>query len=167
MRMISFGRGDGNLQMEEGKDKEDDINAARACALKKIPDDVKPIFFFNVRPKQDEDDEDLACGTNTPAFIESIHGSECASTLETYKKTGPLCDQSRLTRNNIAAGLIKNHKSQGHLVRKGSSIFINKATIINNIITDTAKIRFDRVSKAYTRNMQLKGVATVQSPIVP
>ena len=153
-RMVSFGKdsNEGGERIPQGKD---DDNHASTCPFVYLADELKPMFFFNALPSKDREPGSFAGDYSTPGFIGTAQGSGAGS------KTG-MYEQKQIQE---ASGVETTYDSADRREDRQSKIYINKTTIINNIVESRKKI--DRVSKIYTRNMQIRGAKKIHESLIP
>jgi len=142
-RMVSFGKNSDDLSLnDEGQNKSEYENI-KSSAFSYLSDSLKPLFFFNINPGENEIEE-RHC--RTPGFLDSDRD---------YKKSKPL--KIEKLRKSSDESPKKSAKSNKKPKFDPSNIYINKTTIINNIISNAAKKKLENVSKIYTRNLILPG----------
>jgi len=130
-KLISFCSSMDNLAKNPDEDLEELENAAKIKPYTLIMNEIKPMFFFNMKSKNDDSDNDLEAQKeldfNTPSFIESFRDQTQSSENQT---------ESKPKKSDELSGNCTFHpKSEPPKYdNKPSKIYINKTTIINNII---------------------------------
>eukprot|EP00826_Nyctotherus_ovalis_P022068 TRINITY_DN17228_c0_g3_i1.p1 TRINITY_DN17228_c0_g3~~TRINITY_DN17228_c0_g3_i1.p1 ORF type:complete len:231 (-),score=31.69 TRINITY_DN17228_c0_g3_i1:100-696(-) len=113
--LVSFSGSRAQLKGDCSKGSEDLVNLERVKPYTLLMNELKPMFFFNVKGKTEE-------GASTPSFVRSFR----EESLNEEKKNEPM---------------IKIHNTG-----KGN-IYINKTTIINNIINSKKRATPKRTNK--------------------
>lgn len=120
---FSFGGSSCNLRANKKEEIERDELArrARAAALSHVMDEVKPLFFFNVRPNMGDDSEEPESDFSTPGFSGVLTISDSLADIGAEAAEKP-------PRRGIGnASLFEMQKrSPGR-----TNIFINNTTIVN------------------------------------
>ena len=145
--LISFSGSKTQLRTE--CKEEERLNAEKIKPYAFIMDDLKPMFFFNVKGRTEEDEEDIEFDLNTPSFVES---SRAKMPKEKTTNKTEIC-----TFNVDEKGYCYPIINLGN-EHKGN-IYINKTTIINNIINSNKKPTPKRINtfkiKAGVQNPKL------------
>jgi hypothetical protein len=156
-RTVSFGRG-----MEspiEGRGEEEAwLQTVRTSTLAHITDELKPLYFFNIRPRRENADEP-GSELSTPGFIESL--SAASTKLQHYIPEGGRTDAKHtptrpVNRQRQSVSKKPTTVRPAKIPRKANIAANNTTPISNN-----SKPRMNRVCNIYTRNILSKGVRNV------
>ncbi len=170
-KLLSFCSSTNQLEAVCVDDEEELRRAAQVKPYAMISDEVKPIFFFDIKPKQpSENSPKEESDFNTPSFIESFRDDRsdpmpipsenpATATSETkaqVPKTGDSLEK--------LCPIIALRATRG----KGSNnIFINRTTIINNIINSNkggVKRAFVPPGREYSRPRLPSGDSRTSGP---
>ena len=152
-KVISFSSSKRHLEVEGPNEREDILQAARAGPFALMLDEVKPLFFFNVKPGNEEEDGPMESDFNTPSFIETFReDSQPAEAAEDKQhEAPPIVFHGPAQKALKECGTGKTRCKPGN--GEKPNIFISKTTIINNIIKAKGAPKLDNIVRLQKRNV--------------
>lgn len=116
--LFSFAGSSANLRANNRSEDEETIaRVGKAAAFAHVRDEVKPLFFFNIKPKQEDENGQIGSDFSTPGFSGVLTISDSLASINAEAASSIQRNVPRVGNTQIVVG---------------TNIFIRNTTIVNS-----------------------------------